>query len=135
MAAVAAVGRGDDGLAVLAPGGDHALDGFGREIGPVGEHDDGDLRLERGQAAAQGGSGASLPFRAADGARVGLDVVRAEDDDDLLHRGAPEPLQDLGEQDALLRGAETGRRTGREHDRRNQMQPRSERQAAVTFAT
>ena len=135
MAALTAVARGDDRLALLAPRRDHALHRLGREVGPVGEHDHDGLGVQRGQAAAEGGSGAALPLWAADDARVGLDVVRAEDDDDLLHRGAPEPLQDLGEQDALLRGAEAGRRAGREHNRRNQTQPRSERQAAVTFAT
>jgi hypothetical protein len=135
VAALAAVARGDDGLAPFAPGRDHALDRVGREVGPVGEHDEGGLRVERGQAAAKGGSGALLPVGAADDARVGLDVVRAEDDDDVLDCGAPEPVQDLWEKEALLRGAEARGGARRKDDGRDQVQPRSERQAAVTFAT
>ena len=40
MAALAAVGGGDDRAALGPPGGDHALDRLRREVGPVGEHDD-----------------------------------------------------------------------------------------------
>jgi hypothetical protein len=61
--------------------------------------------------------------------------MRAEDDHDLVDGRLPEPLQDLGEQEPLLRGAEACRRARREDDGRDQVQPRSERQAAVTFAT
>ena len=43
VAALSAVGGRDERAAVGAPGGDHALDGFGREVGPVGENDDGGL--------------------------------------------------------------------------------------------
>ena len=135
MTARAAVARGDDPLALLAPRRDHALDRLRREVGPVGEHDHGGLGVERGQAAAEGGSGASLPVGAADDARVGLDVVRAEDDDDVLDGGAPEPLQDLGQEELLLRRAEAACRACSEDDACDQVQPRSERQAAVTFAT
>ena len=135
MAALAAVARGDDRLALLAPRRDHALDRLGREVGPVGEHDHGGLCVQRGQAAAEGGSGASLPVGAADDLRVGLDVVRAEDDDDVLDGGAPEPLEDLRKQETLLRRAVARRRPGGQDDAGNQVQPRSERQAAVTFAT
>jgi hypothetical protein len=135
MAPLAAVARGDDRLAPLAPCRDHALDRLRGEVGPVGEHDDGRLRVEHGQAAAEGGSGASLPVGAANDARVGLDLVCAEDDDDLVDRRAPEPLQDFREKEALLRRAEAGGGTGGKDDRRDQVQPRSERQAAVTFAT
>ena len=135
MAALAAVARGDDRLALLAPRRDHALDRLGREVGPVGEHDHGGLRVERGQAAAKGGARASLPVRAADDARVGLDVVRAEDDHDLGYGGTPEPLQDLGQEELLLRRAEAACRACSQDDACDQVQPRSERQAAVTFAT
>ena len=135
MAALAAVARGDDRLALVAPRRDHALDRLGREVGPVGEHDHGGLCVQRGQAAAEGGSGAALPLGAADDARVGLDVVRAEDDDDVLDGGVPEPLEDLRKQETLLRRAEAGGGACGEDDGRDQVQPRSERQAAVTFAT
>jgi hypothetical protein len=135
VAALAAVARGDDRLALLAPCGDHALDRLGGEIGPVGEHDDGGLGVQRGEAAAERGSRASLPLGAVDDVRVGLDAVRAEDDDDLVDRGAPKPLQDLREKETLLRGTEAGRGARGENDGADQVQPRSERQAAVTFAT
>ena len=135
MAALTAVARGDDRLAPLAPGREHALDRRGCEAGPVGEHDHGGLRVERGQAAAERGSRASLPFGAVDDARVGLDVVRAEDDDDLLDRGATEAVEDPWQEKALLRRAEARCRPRSEDDTADQVQPRSERQAAVTFAT
>lgn len=106
MAALAAVARGDDRLVSLAPGRDHALDRRGREVGPVGEHDDGGLGVEGGQAAAERGPGAPLPVGAGDDSRVGLDLVRAEDDHDVLDGGAPEPLEDLRQEEALLRRAE-----------------------------
>jgi hypothetical protein len=135
VAALAAVARGDDRLAPLAPRRDHALDRLGREVRPVGEHDEGSLGVQRGETAAQGGSGAPLPVGAADDARVGLDVVGAEDDDGLLDGGASEPIQDLGQKQALFRRAESACRARREDDACDQVQPRSERQAAVTFAT
>jgi hypothetical protein len=135
VAALAAVARGDDRLAPLAPGREHALDRRGCEAGPVGEHDHGGLRVERGQAAAERGSRSSLPFRTADDARVRLDVVRAQDDHDLVDGGAPEPLEDLWQEEALLGRAEPRGRARSEDDAADQVQPRSERQAAVTFAT
>jgi hypothetical protein len=135
MAALAAVARGHDRVSVLAPGGDDPLDRLRREIGPVGQDDHSGLCVQRGQAAAEGGAGSSLPLGAADDARVGLDVVRAEDDDDILDRRAAQALEDLGKEQPLLRRAEPRRRAGCEDDGPDQVQPRSERQAAVTFAT
>jgi hypothetical protein len=135
VAALAAVARGDDRLAALAPGRDHALDRLGREVWPVGEQDYRGLGVDCGQAAAEGGSGASLPVGAADDVRVGLDLVCAEDDDHLLDRGAAKPLQDLWKKETLLGRAEARRGSGREDDARDQVQPRTERQASVTFAT
>jgi len=135
VAALAAVARGDDRLSVLAPRGDHALDRLGREVGAVREHDDGGLGVERGHAATERRPRPSLPVGTADDARVGVDVVGAEDDDDLVYGGAAESLQNLRKEEPLLRRAEPGSRARREDDARDQVQPRSERQAALTFAT
>jgi len=135
VAALAAVARCDDRLVALAPGADHALDGLGREVGPVREHDHRGLCLQRGEAAAEGGSGAAFPVGAADHARVGLDLVCAEDHDDLVHRSTPQPFQDGGQQDALLGEAEACRGSSRQDDSADQVQPWSERQVSVTFAT
>ena len=117
MAALAAVTRGDDRLAVLAPRADHALDGLGREVRAVGEDYHCRLRVERGQAASKRCSRASLPVGAADDARVGLDVVRAQDDDHLVHGAAPYPLEHLGQEQPLLRRAEARRRARGKNDR------------------
>ena len=117
MAALAAVARGDDRLSRLAPGGDDALDCLRREVGAVGEHDHRGVGVQPGQATAQGGPGASFPVGAPDDPRVGLDVVGAQDDDDLVHRRPPEPLQDLRQEQPLLRRAEARRRAGREDNR------------------
>jgi len=84
VAALAAVARGDDRLAVLPPRRDYALDRLGRKVGTVREDDHRGLSIQRGQAAAERGARASLTLRAADDARVGLDVIRAEDDHDLV---------------------------------------------------
>ena len=135
MAALAAVARGDDRLAALTPRGDHALDRLRREVGAVREHDDGGLGVERGQATAERRPRPSLPVGTADDARVGVDLVRPEDDDDLVYGGAAESLQNLRKEEPLLRRAEPGSRARREDDARDQVQPRSERQAALTFAT
>ena len=64
-----------------------------------------------------------------------LDLVRAEHDDNVVHRRLTHPLKHFGEKDALLRCAEARRGPGRKDDRGDQVQPRSERHAAVTFAT
>jgi hypothetical protein len=95
VAALAAVARDDDRLAPLAPRSDHALDRLGREVRAVGEHDDGGLDVEGGQTAAERGSRPLLPLRAAHDARVGLDVVGAQDDHDLVDRSASEASEDV----------------------------------------
>ena len=63
MASIAAVGGGDDLRAALAPDVDDAVDRRGREVGPVGEDDDGsfDLVSERAEAAAKRGAPSALP--------------------------------------------------------------------------
>ena len=117
MPALAAVARGDDRLALVAPGTDHALDRLGREVGAVGEHDHRGLCVQRGQATAKGGARASLPVGAADDARVCLDVVRADHDDHLVHRRLPQPRQNLREEQPLLRRAEARRGARGKDDR------------------
>ena len=92
MAALAAVARGHDRLASLAPGSDHALDRFGRKVRAVREHDHRGLGVERGQAAAEGGSRPALPVRAKDDACVRLHLVGADDDDHVVDRRPPEAL-------------------------------------------
>ena len=77
MPALAAVARGDDRLAVLAPRADHALDRLRRKIRPVGQDDDRGLCIECLEATAKRCSRASFPICAADDPRVGLDVVGA----------------------------------------------------------
>lgn len=137
MTALAAVARGDDGLAARAPLAEHALDRLRREIGPVGEDDDGGVGLgrQRGKAAAKRRARALGPPGAADDTRVGLDLVGAENDDDVVDRGAADAVEHLGQEEPLLRRAEARRGARGEDDSEDQVQPRSERQAAVTFAT
>jgi hypothetical protein len=55
MAAVAGVARCHERAVRLAPGRDDAVDRLGREVRPVGEHDDGrlDVGPERSERAAQ----------------------------------------------------------------------------------
>jgi hypothetical protein len=53
VATLAAVARGDDRLAALAPRGEHALHRLGCEVRPVGEHDHRGLCIQRGQAATE----------------------------------------------------------------------------------
>jgi hypothetical protein len=95
VAALAAVARDDDRLVPLAPGRDHALDRLGREVRAVGEHDHGGLGVERGEAAAERGSRPSLPLGAVDDACIGLDVVGAEDDHDLVDGSASEASENV----------------------------------------
>lgn len=118
MAALALVGRRHDGVASLAPGGDDALHGLRREIGPVGEEDDRrlDVRRERLEPAAERRAGPALPIGAANDPGVGFHVVRAEDDDDLVHRRAPHPFEHLRQEQPLLRRAEARRGPCREDD-------------------
>ena len=137
MAALAAVARCQHRISVLAPGADHALDGLRSEIGPVGQDDDRRLgvRSQRLEAAAERGAGAALPLGTADDARIGVDVVRAEHDDDVVHGAPTHPLEHVGEEKPLLGGTEARRRPGGEDDRPDQRQPRRARHVAVTFAT
>ena len=119
MAALTLVGGGEDLAEAAAPGVQHALDGFGREIGPIREHDDGRLRLrpQGGQTTAQGSARAALPLRTVADPRLrSVEGVGAGDDHYLVQRSLPEPLEDPGEQQALLGAAEAGRRPGREND-------------------
>jgi len=63
----AAVARGDEVAAVLGPpGGDNALDRFGREIGAVGQHDNGCFGIapEGSEAATKRRAGPALPVPA-----------------------------------------------------------------------
>ena len=114
MAALAAVARRDDRLAACAPLADHTLDCFRREVGAICKDDDRGCRVgrKRGEAAPERGSGALLPLGAVDDLRVRLDVVRAEDDEDVVDGCAPHPREHLREEHALLRRAEARRRAG-----------------------
>ena len=114
MAALAAVARRDDGVAARAPLANHPLDSLWREVRPVREDDDSGLRFrrQRREAAAQRRAGPLRPFGTADDARVGLDVVRAEHDHDVVDGGAMHPLEHLREEEPLLRRAEARRRPG-----------------------
>ena len=88
----AAVRRCHDVAAAASPRPDHPLDRLGRELGPVREHHDRGLHRvpERREPAAERRPRPALPLRAPDDSRVRLDLVRAEDDDDLPHgRGLP----------------------------------------------
>ena len=113
------VGRGDDLAETAAPGSEHALDGLGSEIGPIGEDDDRGLglRTERGQTAAERSAGTQLPIGTVDDAYfASVEVVRAGDDHDLVHGTPAKPLEDAGKQEALLGAAEARRRSGRKDD-------------------
>ena len=140
MPADARVTRGHDRLPPRAPLLDDAVDRRRREIGPVGEDDDRrfDLRAESREAAAERRSRPELPLGTADGPLAGLELVRAEDDDDLVDSAPPNALQHGLEQKLLLRRAEAGGGSRREDDggdRGRYRQRRSARQRAVTFAT
>jgi len=76
------------------------------------------LGVERSEPAAKRHAGPALPVVAAHDARVRLDVVRARDHDDVLHRARAERREHVREQQALLRRAVARRRARREHDRR-----------------
>ena len=137
VAALATVARRYHGLAARPPLADHPLDGLRREVRPVREDDDRRLRVgrQRGEAAAQRRARPFGPIGTADYACIGLDVVRAKDDDDVLDGGAAYLPQHFREEEALLRRAEARRGPGGKDDGGDQVQPRSERHAAVTFAT
>src|SRR5688572_30912918 len=111
MAADAAVARRDERIAALAPRREHTLDRRRGEVGAVREHDHGrlDAVVERGETAAERRARPALPVRAVDRA---LERVRSRDDDDLID--SRQPLEDGGEEEALLRRAEPRRRPGGE---------------------
>jgi hypothetical protein len=137
MPSLAAVARRDDRLPALPPGGDHAVDRRGREIGSVREHDHRRFGGKAFEAAAERGPGTPLPLGAADDGRVRVDVVGAEDDEHVVHRATANALEHLGQEQLLLRRAEARGGACGEDDGGDPcyLQPRSERQAAVTFAT
>jgi len=119
MAALALVGGCDHVAETAAPGVQHALDSLGSEVGPVREHHNRGLRLraEGGQTTAERSTGAARPIGTVDDAHSrSVEAVGAGDDEDLVHRTLPKPLEDTGEQDALLGAAEAGRRPGSEDD-------------------
>lgn len=100
MAALTLIGCREDVAETAAPGVQHALDGFGREVGPVREHDDRRLRLraEGGQTTAERSARAALPVRTVDDSVArSLEVVGPGDDHNLVHRTLSEPLEDPGE--------------------------------------
>ena len=120
VAADAAVGRRQHLAAPVPPGLDDAVERLGRQVGAVGQDDrrGAHLGAERGEPAAERGAGALFPLGAADRACVGLHLVGAEHDDDLVDRarGADAP-EHLAEEEPLLRRAEPRRGSGGEHDR------------------
>jgi len=122
MEANASVGGGDHVRIARAPGRDDALDRLRREVRPVGEHDHSRLRLggERAKAAPQRRADPELPLLAAHRAGIGLHVVRAEHDNDVVDGAAAEPGEDFGEEDPLLGGAEPRRGAGGQDDREDQ---------------
>ena len=119
MAALAAVGGCDDRAALGPPGRDHALDGFRREVWPVGEHHDRGLDVvpELLEPARERCARPALPAGARDDARRRLERVRSRHHHDVVDRALLQPLEHLGQQQALLRRAEARRLTGGEHDR------------------
>ena len=137
MEAHAAVRGSHAVVATTPPGVDHPVDRPRIEVGPVPEDDHSRLDVvgQGCEPAPERGSGASLPFGAANDARIGLDVVGAEDDDDVLDGRTSESLQDLRKEEPLFRRAEACGRSSGENDCPDQVRPRSERQAALTFAT
>ena len=125
--------------AVVPPCGDDAVDRARIEVRPVREDDDGRLRVDgkRGEPAAQRRAGAVLPLGAAHGARFGLELVRAGDDEDVVHHALLERREHAGKERLLLRrrGAVARRRAGREDDGVDQLQPARAAQRSSTFAT
>jgi hypothetical protein len=118
MAAVARVARRDRVGAGRAPGRDDAIDRGRREVGTVGEDDNGgfDLRAERFEAAAKRRAGAALPVRTVDDPGVGVERVGAADHHDLVDLARAHALEHARQQQALLRSAEPGRGACREDD-------------------
>ena len=119
MATIARIAGGDYPPGAHAPRSQDSGDRLGSEVRAVGETDDRglDLGAEGREPAAKRGATPAFPVRALDhpGA-LGLEPVRACDDDDLVHRTCREPLEHAREQEPLLRRAEAGRGTGGEND-------------------
>jgi hypothetical protein len=102
----AAVRRRDTLPRAAPPRSHDAVDRARVDPRPVAEDDDRGLRLgaERRESAPKRRPWPSLPLRAVHDAGARLDVVRPEDDDDLVDGGAlPHPLNDRLEQHVLLR--------------------------------
>ena len=93
----------------------------GASVGAVGEDDDDGRHVgaERREAAAERRARAVRPLGAPDQSCPGglVELVRSLHDHDLVDRRLAEPLEDAGEQDALLRAAEARRLAGGEDDR------------------
>ena len=110
MEADPAVRRGDPVGPRLPPDGDHAVDRARVNVGPVSEDDDRrvDLLAERVETAAQRRSRTALPVRAVHDPCMDLDVVCAEDDNDVVHRARAHPLEDSRQKNMLLWCPESG---------------------------
>jgi len=65
---------------------------------------------------AQRRTAAAFPVGALHRGSVDLEVVGSGDDDHFGHRASPHALEDRLCEEALLRGAEPRRRTGRKND-------------------
>jgi hypothetical protein len=110
MAAVSRVACCDDVSGALPPGAKDALDRLGSEIRAVREADDRRLRFcgERGEPAPKRDPRAALPVAALDEASAArVELVCPGHDDHVVHRRLTEAGQHLGEEQALLRRAET----------------------------
>jgi hypothetical protein len=135
MATIARIACGDDRPRAHAPGGQYAGDRLGSEVRAVGETDDRrlDLGAEGRKPAAKRGAAPAFPVRALDDpGAVGLEPVRACDDDDFVHRACREPLEHAREQEPLLRRAEAGRGTGGEYDGTDHLRENRRMSAAAT---
>ena len=112
----ASVGRGQERGVSSAPRGDDPIDRPWIEIRAVAEDDDRrvHLRAESSEPAAKRGARTALPVRTLDRACIRLDLVRTEDDDDVVHGAGVDALQHGLEQQPLLRRAEAGGSARRE---------------------
>jgi class 3 adenylate cyclase len=119
MAAIARIGRSDDRPRAHTPGREDAGDRLGSEVRPVGEADNRrlDVSAESREPAAKRRAPPVLPFGTLDDAGVvGIELVGARDDDDLVHRARREPLEDARKKDFLFRAAEARSRSCGEND-------------------
>ena len=110
MAALPVVGGADE-LRLVAVG-QHPLDRTRVEVGAVCEDDQRrvDVIAERGEATAQARTRPERPVRARHDSRTleidrlgRLDRVGARDDDDLVDRGRAQAVEDVGQEQQLLR--------------------------------